>query len=224
MARMMEQKGFFNCYPEHRTLWLEMDLREYLGGYGEILKLATIYHIGSLATEENNRYGLKSKPANYRIDFGPKAGGMRAGRVCRVKVNDEIRLSLHVKTHHAGGSKSESKASAAPNLREVFGYVVLHLIDMGPFPHFFGPPEGYSPKWALYIATEEIENLELMYNLQEPRLIGAITDRVAMGIHLLNCIFLFGDVHDKNCGLKDGRPVIFDIVAREDIGERHCRS
>uniref|UniRef100_A0A914D316 Ubiquitin-like domain-containing protein n=1 Tax=Acrobeloides nanus TaxID=290746 RepID=A0A914D316_9BILA len=121
--------------------------------------------------------------------------------------HDGINEIYFVKTHYMGSTKSSRKSASVPDLREVFCYILLEKIGLGPECHFYTTPPGMS-EMTLYIATKSIPNMEHMENAT-PSSSNIIN--IIMEIHLASSILCLADVHARNCGYQNLKPVIFDF-------------
>ncbi|KAE9546708.1 hypothetical protein FO519_010080 [Halicephalobus sp. NKZ332] len=158
LIELLVKSNFFLYY--HNLLdemeRISREAEEYFGGDRTTMEMATRQYFFDWLTAHEY---LKD-PRSFDIYFGRKIGGIHSGCIATVCYDGTNDIYL-IKTHHMGPTKSSSKPTSPPDLREVFAYVLLEAIGLGPKCHFFGPPPGMS-KTTLYIGTKSILNLKLM--------------------------------------------------------------
>ncbi|KAE9546745.1 hypothetical protein FO519_010043, partial [Halicephalobus sp. NKZ332] len=132
------------------------EIKEYFGGDSTTMEVATQNYFFEWLTAHN----ILKDPRSFSIEFGRKVGGIHFGCVATI-CYDGMNDKFFIKTHHMGSTKSSCKPASPPDLREVFCYVLLEAIGLGPKCHFYGPTPGMD-KTTLYIGTKSIPNLELM--------------------------------------------------------------
>lgn len=98
--------------------------------------------------------------STFKVQLHRKPDGIHVGFQCKV-LFDNVSEIYYVKTNHMG----RSKAISPPDLREIFAYIILQEIKMGPECFIFSSIPGTS-KTTIYIATKEIKQLTLMKNLK----------------------------------------------------------
>ena len=125
--------------------WIIQDLSRYVK-YKEILNKIKQYL-------DANMDVLKECTKQYfnddAIEFYNKRGGIQIGLVCVTK-----NKKYYVKTHQYGATRTNSNSIKLPDAKELFVYVLLELLNLGPVVHFYWPRN--LSKKSLYIATEEI--------------------------------------------------------------------
>ncbi|CAI5446675.1 unnamed protein product [Caenorhabditis angaria] len=190
MIYILEKGGFFNCYLELRIDRNRIcaDIREYLGGFRNTVKMAARYFFFDLKIDRQN-------PAVFDISFNEP----------RCTVTDyDGKTTYHIKASY----------ERPPNLREVFVYSLLQLIDVGPESYVIYPLPA-TPFRTIFIALKSIANFE------------RLTLKSRIEIHVLCSIFCITDV--ENCGQIDERPIVNDFAVpfresykRENIFQLIC--
>lgn len=113
-----------------------------------------------------------------------------------------------VKTNYGGPRKSNSRSGLAPNLKEVFGYSFLELINAGAKLHFMYPPPGTS-KGTIFIATKSLSEFIQMDKLNSK---SKNIEAALIEIHILCSIFCLTDIHQDNCGQNKHNSAIINFA------------
>ncbi|KAI1700539.1 putative tRNA (uracil-O(2)-)-methyltransferase [Ditylenchus destructor] len=204
MIKRLDGIKFFDCYPNlHDEMSrISDESKEHFSGLRSTIETATkAYFPGWLKQQD-----LLTDKGTFRVDFESKSDGMQSGCVAKVH-HDGCTDKYHIKTHDGGPTKYVSMSERPPNSREIFAYILLEDIGLGPECHFFGPPLGYG-KRTVFICTKNIENLTLMGDATK---YSENIERIVQEIHVASSILCLGDLHQSNCGYHDGKATIFDF-------------
>lgn len=133
---------------------------------------------------------------------------MHSGLKCIVTDNGTQSV-FYIKTNHGGPSTTCSKQKLVPDLREIFGYIILHSIGVAPEPHFLCPPRGMANR-TLFIATREVPGFK---DTRMDKLESTTENirKTLIQIHILQSILCLPDIHDRNCGQYKSNPMIVDF-------------
>ncbi|KAI6188097.1 hypothetical protein M3Y98_00317000 [Aphelenchoides besseyi] len=205
LIHLITEQKFFHRYGHllGEKLRISSELREYLGGSKATREAGTKLYFFNWLKETGKMKDLRS----FNVHFGPKVGGVHSGCTATI-VFDGMDEKYYIKTHHDGSTGTSSIPYRAPNLREVFAYVLLEIIGLCPETHFYGPIPGEG-RGTLFIATKSISELELM-NTATPK--SSNIKDVILQIHIASSILCLKDVHDENCGFSNNRAWIFDFA------------
>uniref|UniRef100_A0A914ECY6 Ubiquitin-like domain-containing protein n=1 Tax=Acrobeloides nanus TaxID=290746 RepID=A0A914ECY6_9BILA len=139
LIKLLEESKFFNCY--YRLLdemeRISGETKEFFGGDSVTMQTATQQFFFDYLKAQD----ILRDPRSFAVNFERKIGGIHPGcvaTVCYDGTNDKY----FIKTHHTGPTKTSYKSALPPNLREVFAYVLLEAIGLGPECHFYGPIPG----------------------------------------------------------------------------------
>lgn len=188
---MKEQKVF---------LTLVAILGEYLDGNAEVIQSAVREYFLVQHCSAGLDYSL------FNVSFAPKKSGIQTGFTCNVSDGTQT-VRYFIKTHQYGPTEDNPKSTRLPDTKELFVYKLLHLIGIGPQPHFIVSSHG--TKSTIYIATKDC-HLVLLSNLtQETANTSALVQ-----LDLISCILCLRDctTNTSNCGQVGQKPMIIDFL------------
>lgn len=173
------------------------------------------------------KYANESYPGPG-ITFSPKRNGVQTGFVCEVRPTgspSDPPIRFFVKTHQHGPTSSQARSRRAPDAKEMFAYLILRRIGMGPEVHLIFPGEELGSAKSLYIATKEVSDLVLLSNLTS----SSTPADALIQLDLISRLLCLRDcaTNGGNCGLAGAQPIIVDFrvetqnggYAKPDIAE-----
>ncbi|KAE9556547.1 hypothetical protein FO519_000241 [Halicephalobus sp. NKZ332] len=122
--------------------------------------------------------------------------GTRTGILVNVQLHgEEYPTKYSVKCHHFGMSSFYQKASP-PDIREIFCYKLLEVIEVGPAVQFIISKEGVGNKISVYIATKWRDDFIPLSDLNKEEDINV---EALVQLLLLKVLFNIDNLHADNC-------------------------
>ncbi|CAI5446160.1 unnamed protein product [Caenorhabditis angaria] len=192
-TRLMEQ-GFFNVYSSFNAFRMKYhhDVAAWADDNLQLMKKAIEIQFRA---QHFKRGAEDESDFSCRFEIRPiDLAGSRKNTLALVKLHGEKEeTKFNVKCHHFGPSCSFPKGQF-PDIKEVFCYKLLELINVGPEAQFILSNKFTGSKTSIYIATKWNERFVPISGGEE---INVET----LGQLLLLGKFLFlDDLHSDNCG------------------------
>jgi hypothetical protein len=149
----------------------------------------------------------------FDITFSAKKSGIQTGFTCIVR-NGTQSVCYYIKTHQYGPTEGNLKSIQSPDTKELFVYKLLHLIGIGPEPHFIVPSHGTNK--TIYIATKDC-HLVLLSKLTK----DTVNNDSLVQLDLISRILCLRDctTNSSNCGQVNGKPMIVDFrIEKQSLG------
>uniref|UniRef100_A0A1I7U2J0 Ubiquitin-like domain-containing protein n=1 Tax=Caenorhabditis tropicalis TaxID=1561998 RepID=A0A1I7U2J0_9PELO len=192
--RLLE-KGFFDVYITFNDFQLKNhnQIASYADGSLLLMKEAAKNHFRAkhfkMGAEDDSDFICRFEPRPEDL------GGTRNNTLVFVKLhNEKEETKYNLKCHHFESS-SDSTVGQPPDIKELFGYKLLELIQVGPHAEFVIPNNLYTT--SMYIATKWNENFIPLSKIKEEEL----SAEILVQILLLGTILQISDLHPQNCGM-----------------------
>jgi hypothetical protein len=145
------ESGFFGLYPKFDDFRKEMQpkVAAWLDGTTQFMgETAKLYfytkHVQNGGVDDSDFiYHYKPKPISQ--------GGIHPGIIVKVQLHGENKVTKYsIKCHHYEAS-SYSPRSSVPDIKEIFIYKLLELINVGPNVQFIFPSKLIGSKTTVYV-------------------------------------------------------------------------
>lgn len=124
-------------------------------------------------------------------------GGSRKNTLVFVQLHNERKeTKYNLKCHHYGSSSGSAKRQS-PDIKELYGYKLLELIEVGPHVEFVLPNELTGSTTSMYIATKWNGSFTPVSRMGEED----ASAEVLVQILLLGTVLQVNDLHADNCGM-----------------------
>ncbi|CAJ0582174.1 unnamed protein product, partial [Mesorhabditis spiculigera] len=193
-TRLMD-KGFFDVYCSFAAFRMENHHKVVFltDGSTTLMKEATVSHFRAL---HYKRGADDEWDFVCRFEARPSdLGGTRKNTLAYVQLYGEMEeTKYNVKCHHFGSSSSTK--GRVPDIKEIFCYKLLELINVGPHVQFIIPKKLPRTRGSLYIATKWCDNFVPISSIKEED----VSAEVLVQILLLGAFLFIDDLHSDNCG------------------------
>lgn len=198
-ARLMEN-GFFDVYRGHNSFQMQnhYQVASWADGNIQLMQDATKSHFRRqhfmLGANDESEFTCRFERRDRNC------GGSRKNTIAFVKLHGEKQETMYnVKCHHFGSSINSAKGRS-PDIKELFVYRLLQLINVGPEAQFILPSVTTGSKTSMYIATKWRDDFVSLASVEEED----VSEEILVQITLLGTFLFVDDLHSDNCGYWKG--------------------